>query len=79
MENVNFSFKFIPSNCIKNLLEILVKLKIKNAELSGHYTLCRINIFILTYFSMSFSLCIACMLCILLFFDIYGLPYLALR
>ncbi len=29
MENVNFIFKFIPASCIKNLLEIVVKLKIK--------------------------------------------------
>ena len=29
MENVNFVFKFIPSSYIKNLLEIVVKLKIK--------------------------------------------------
>ena len=29
MENVNFIFKFIPSSYIKNLLEIVVKLKIK--------------------------------------------------
>ncbi len=28
-ENVNFIFKFIPSSYIKNLLEIVVKLKIK--------------------------------------------------
>ncbi len=29
IENVNFIFKFIPSSYIKNLLEIVVKLKIK--------------------------------------------------
>ncbi len=29
MENVNFIFKFIPSSYIKNLLEIIVKLKKK--------------------------------------------------
>ncbi len=29
MENVNFIFKFITSSYIKNLLEIVVKLKIK--------------------------------------------------
>ncbi len=29
-ENVNFIFKFIPSSYIKTLLEIVVKLKIKN-------------------------------------------------
>ena len=29
MENDNFIFKFIPSSYIKNLLEIVVKLKIK--------------------------------------------------
>ncbi len=29
MENVNFIFKFISSSYVKNLLEIVVKLKIK--------------------------------------------------
>ncbi len=29
MENVNFIFTFMPSDGIKNLLEIVVKLKIK--------------------------------------------------
>ncbi len=29
MENVNFTFKFIPSSYIKNLLEIVVKIKAK--------------------------------------------------
>ncbi len=34
MENVNFSFKFISSSYIKNLLEIVVKLKNKNSGIS---------------------------------------------
>ena len=38
MENVNFIFKFIPFSYIKNLLEIVAKLKIKNAGLMHHDT-----------------------------------------
>ena len=37
MENVNFIFNFIPSSYIKNLLEIVVKLKFKNGGLSSWY------------------------------------------
>ena len=35
MENINFILKCIPSSYIKNLLEIVVKLKLKNADLSS--------------------------------------------
>ncbi len=46
MENDNFIFKCIPSSYIKNLLEIVVKLKINNADLirssNGNSIKCRL-------------------------------------
>ncbi len=37
MENVNFIYKLIPFSYIKNLLEIVVKIKIKKC---WHYQVC---------------------------------------
>ncbi len=39
MENIKFIFKFIPSSYIKNLLKIVVKLKVKKCWPSSWLTI----------------------------------------